>query len=485
MAQHYVAVRLAKPDTPSPLLCLVGPPGVGKTSLAWLVAAALGRVPAWVACGELSRAADVHGARSGPPGRIVGELRRVGVRNPVFILDGIDCLDEGVGVAAALREALAPMPGAAFRDRYVDLPFDLSDALFVATANRLTPVPAGLREAMTVVEVPGYTEDEKRAIAAGHLLPLQLARHGLTADQVRVTGEAVEAIVRGYTRETGVWGLADALGTVCAKVVRRRAEGDEAAAEVTPPVLAGMLGAPAPPEAKLAGRTGRPGVAVGLCWTAAGGDVLVVEASRMPGSGGLALTGRLGEMMQESAQVALSWLRANAERYGIDPAFPRDTDVHLHVSGEAPKEGASPGVTMAAALVSVFTGRPLRGGLAMTGEITLSGQVLPVGGIRDKVLAAAPLRTDARHPAPPEPPAGRRDARRRPPPHARSPLRDRHRRPAGPGAAARTDVSRAAPSSWWRSTLAPVIRIPIRSCRSMGFAIGSALTGRKRRPAWS
>ena len=224
------------------LLCLVGPPGVGKTSLAWLVAAALGRVHAWVACGELSRAADVHGARSGPPGRIVGELRRVGVRNPVFILDGIDRLDDGGGAAAALHEALAPMPGAAFRDRYVDLPFDLSDALFVATANRLTPVPAGLREAMTVVEVPGYAEAEKRAIAAGHLLPLQLARHGLTAGQVRVTEEAVDAIVRGHTRETGVWGLADAPGTVCAKVVRRRAEGDEAPAEVTPQALAGMLG---------------------------------------------------------------------------------------------------------------------------------------------------------------------------------------------------------------------------------------------------
>ena len=241
---------------------------------------------------------------------------------------------------------------------------------------------------MTVVGVPGYTEKEKRDIAAGHLLPFQLASNGLTADQVRVTDEAVDAVMRGYTREAGVWGLADTLGTVCAKVVRRRAEGDEMPVEVTPQVLAGMLGAPTPPEAKLAGRTGRPGVAVGLCWTAAGGDVLVVEAGRMPGSGRLTLTGQLGEVMQESARVALSWLRANAQRYGIDAAFSRETDVHLNLSGGVPKEGTSAGVTMAAALVSAFTGRPVRAGLAMTGEITLSGHVLPVGGIRDKVLAA-------------------------------------------------------------------------------------------------
>ncbi len=361
---------------------------MGKTSLAWLVAAALGRKHAWVACGELGRAADVHGARSGPPGRIVGELRRVGARNPVFLLDDIDHLDEAGDVAAALREALAPRPGAAFRDHYVDLDLDLSEALFVATANRLGPVPAVLRDDMTVVEVPGYTEAEKHAVATGHLLPLQLAQHGLTADQVRVSEEGVDALVRGYTREAGVWGLANVLGRVCARVVRRRAEGDDAAVEVTPQALAGMLGAPEPPEAKLAGRTGRPGVAVGLCRSAAGGDVLVVEASRMPGSGGLALTGRLGEAMQESARVALSWLRAHAERYGIDPGFPRDTDVHLHLSGEVSKEGASAGVTMAAALVSACTGRPLHAGLAMTGEITLSGDVLPVGSIRDKVLAA-------------------------------------------------------------------------------------------------
>ena len=322
----YVAVRLAKPDTPSPLLCLVGPPGVGKTSLAWLVAATLGRVHAWVACGELSRAADVHGARSGPPGRIVGELRRVGVRNPVFILDGIDCLDEGGGVAVALREALAPMPGAAFRDRYVDLPFDLSDALFVATANRLTPVPTVLRETMTVVEVPRV----RRGREARHRgrAPAAVAARATRADRRPGPGHRGKRSTPscGATpgkRGCGVWRTrwARSAPRWCAGGLR----GNEAPAEVTPQALAGMLGAPEPPEAKVAGRTGRPGVAVGLCWTAAGGDVLVVEASRMPGSGGLALTGRLGEMMQESAQVALSWLRANAARYGHRPGLPRAT----------------------------------------------------------------------------------------------------------------------------------------------------------------
>ena len=451
----YVAVRLARPDMPSPLLCLVGPSGVGKTALASLVAAALGRAHAWVDCGELGRAADVYGTRSGAPGRVVEALRRGGVRNPVCILDGIDGLDKDGAVAAALREAIAPMPGEAFRDRYVDLPFDLSEALFVAPANSLGPVPAVLREGMAVVGVPGYTETEKRAVATGHLLPFQLASYGLTAGQVRVTDEAVDAVVRGYTREAGVWGLADALGTVCAKVVRRRAEGDEASVEVTPQVLAGMLGAPAPPEAKLAGRTGRPGVAVGLCWTAAGGDVLVVEASRMPGSSGLALTGRLGEAMQESARVALSWLRANAERYGIDPAFPQDTDVHLHLSGEVPKDGASAGVTMAAALVSACTGRPLHAGLAMTGEITLSGHVLPVGGIRDKVLAAH--RCGLTCVLLPE--RNRQDVDELGgdlPPSARRPLRDHHGRPARPGPEARAG-SDAAPASGRQPVAAPVI----------------------------
>ena len=247
------------------------------------MAAALGRARAWVACAELDGATALHGARSGPPGRIVEELRRVGVRDPVFILDEINRLDEGSGVAAALLEVIAPAPGAAFRDRYVDLPFDLSEPLFVATANSIAAVPPVLREGMTLIELPGYTEGAKRIIATRHLLPLQLVHHGLTAGQVRLTDEAAGAVIRGYTREAGVWGLADALGTVCAKVLRRRAEGDEAPVEITPEALAGILGAPSDPRAQVAAHTGRPGIAVGPCRTTAGGGELVfIEVSRMP-----------------------------------------------------------------------------------------------------------------------------------------------------------------------------------------------------------
>ena len=260
----------------------------------------------------------------------------------------------------------------------------------MATANSLGSVPAVLRETMTVIELPGYTDVDKRVIAKEHLVPWQLASHGLTADQVRVTDEAIEAMIRGYTRNAGVWDLADALATVCAKVVRRRAEGDEAPVEVAPETLAGMLGPPSHRKAEVAARTGRTGVALGLSLgTMAGGDILFVEVSRMPGRGALTLTGGLGEVMQESARVALSWVRANAARYGIDPGFHRRADIHVHVqSGALRKDGASAGVAMVAAMVSALTGRVVRGDLAMTGEITLAGQVLPVAGIREKVLAA-------------------------------------------------------------------------------------------------
>ena len=293
-------------------------------------------------------------------------------------------------MAAAPLEALDSAPNAAFRDRYVDLPFDLSDALFVATATSLGRVPTMLREGMVVVELPGYTAAEKRVIAAAHLLPWQLADHGLTADQVQVTDEAMEAIISGYTRGAGVWDLADALATVCTKVVRRRAEGDEAPVEVTPQLLAGMLGPASHRKAEVADRTGRPGVALGLSVTTmVGGDVMFVEVSRMPGTGALTLTGGLGEVLQESARVALSWVRANADRYGIDPAFHRRADIHVHVQSRAArKDGALAGVAIVAAMVSALTGRVVRGDLAMTGEITLSGQVLPVAGIRERVLAA-------------------------------------------------------------------------------------------------
>ena len=357
--------------------------------LAGLLATALGRATAWVACGALANAAALLGARSGPPGRIVEELRRVGVRNPVVVLDEIDHLDETGGAAAALLDALDPAPGAAFRDRYLDLSVDLSEVLFVATATSLGPVPAMLRERMTVIELAGYTDAEKRSITTRHLLPQQLALHGLAADHVHVADEAVEALIRGYTREAGVWRLRAALGKLCAKVVRRRADGDTAVVELTPQSLAEMLGAPMHADAEVAGRTAQPGVAVGLSWSARGGAVIFVEATRMAGAGALTLTGRQGEVTQESARTALSWLRAHAEHYGLDPAFHRNTDLHLHVQADVgPIEGASAGVTMAAALVSALTGRAVRGDLAMTGEITLAGQVLPVGGIKEKVLAA-------------------------------------------------------------------------------------------------
>jgi ATP-dependent Lon protease len=395
---EYLAVRKLNPGVKGPILCFVGPPGVGKTSLAKGIAASIDRKLVRVSLGGMRDEAEIRGHRrtyiGALPGQVMQGLRRAESKNPVFILDEIDKLgmDFRGDPASALLEVLDPEQNSTFRDHYVDLPFDLSEVLFITTANVLDPIPPALRDRMEVLELPGYTEEEKLVIATEHLLGRQIENHGLTAEQVRFTPEAVHAVIRGYTREAGVRNLEREVGALCRKVARRRAEGDESPVEITVETVVEMLGAPKYLDEEVAERTKRPGVAIGLAWTPVGGDVLFVEARRMSGSGTLTLTGHLGDVMKESARAALSWLRANAARYDIDPAFYREAEVHLHVpSGAIPKDGPSAGVTMVTALVSELTGRPVRGDLAMTGEITLSGNVLPVGGIKEKVLAARRL----------------------------------------------------------------------------------------------
>ncbi len=395
---EYLAVRKLNPDVKGPILCFVGPPGVGKTSLAKSIAVSLDRKFVRVSLGGMRDEAEIRGHRrtyiGALPGQIIQGLRRAESRNPVFILDEIDKLgmDFRGDPASALLEVLDPEQNNTFRDHYLDVPFDLSEVLFITTANVLDPIPPALRDRMEVLELPGYTEDEKLVIAVEHLVGRQVPNHGLTAEQIAFTRPALRAIIRGYTREAGVRNLEREIGAVCRKVARRRAEGDTAPVEVTPETVAAMLGAPKHLDEEVAERTKTPGVALGLAWTPVGGDVLFVEARRMAGSGSLTLTGHLGDVMKESARAALSWFRAHVSRYDVDPDFYKDAEIHLHVpSGAIPKDGPSAGVTMVTALVSELTGRPVRGDLAMTGEITLSGHVLPVGGIKEKVLAARRL----------------------------------------------------------------------------------------------
>ncbi len=395
---EYLAVRKLNPDVKGPILCFVGPPGVGKTSLAKGIAASIDRKFVRVSLGGMRDEAEIRGHRrtyiGALPGQIMQGLRRAESKNPVFILDEIDKLgtDFRGDPASALLEVLDPEQNGTFRDHYVDLPFDLSEVLFITTANVLDPIPPALRDRMEVLELPGYTEEEKLVIATEHLLGRQIGNHGLTAEQVRFTEAALRAVIRGYTREAGVRNLEREIGALCRKVARRWAEGDESPVEIATETVVEMLGAPKHFDEEVAERTKRPGVAIGLAWTPVGGDVLFVEARRMSGGGALTLTGHLGDVMKESARAALSWLRANAARYEVDPAFYREAEMHLHVpSGAIPKDGPSAGVTMVAALVSELTGRSVRGDLAMTGEITLSGHVLPVGGIKEKVLAARRL----------------------------------------------------------------------------------------------
>jgi ATP-dependent Lon protease len=325
------------------------------------------------------------------PGQIVQGLRRAESKNPVFILDEIDKLgsDFRGDPSAALLEVLDPEQNNTFRDHYLDVPFDLSEVLFITTANILDPVPAALRDRMEVLEIAGYTEDEKLQIATDHLVEKQVRNHGLTPDYIQFSSDALRQVIRGYTREAGVRNLEREIGALCRKAARRRAEGDETPIAVTPEVVIQMLGAPRFLDEEMEERTKEPGVAIGLAWTPVGGEVLFVEASRMAGTGSLTLTGQLGDVMKESARAALSWLRMHAREYGIDPEFFKNAEMHVHVpSGAIPKDGPSAGVTMATAMASQLTGRPVRSEVAMTGEITLSGRVLPVGGIKEKVLAA-------------------------------------------------------------------------------------------------
>ena len=392
---EYLAVRKLNPEIKGPILCLVGPPGVGKTSLARSVAHALDRKFVRVSLGGMRDEAEIRGHRrtyiGALPGQIIQGLRRAETKNPVFILDEIDKLgsDFRGDPASALLEVLDPEQNSTFRDHYLDVPFDLSEVLFITTANVLDPVPPALRDRMEVLEIAGYTEEEKLSIARDHLVQKQIKNHGLTPEQLAITDAAVAALIRGYTREAGVRNLEREISALCRKAARRRAEGNEAPLIITPDVVVELLGAPSFLDEEMEERTKEPGVAIGLAWTPAGGDVLFIEASRMAGTGTLTLTGQLGEVMKESARAALSWFRAHAASYGAEPDFFRNAEIHLHVpAGAIPKDGPSAGVTIATALASELTRRPVRGDIAMTGEITLSGRVLPVGGIKEKVLAA-------------------------------------------------------------------------------------------------
>jgi len=392
---EYLAVRKLNPQVKGPILCFAGPPGVGKTSLARSIARSLERKFVRVSLGGMRDEAEIRGHRrtyiGALPGQIIQGLRRAESKNPVFILDEIDKLgnDFRGDPASALLEVLDPEQNVSFRDHYLDVPFDLSEVLFITTANVLDPVPPALRDRMEVLEIPGYTEEEKLAIACEHLVQKQIGNHGLTPDQLTIGDDALRLVIRGYTREAGVRNLEREIGALCRKAARRRAEGDERPLAITPEVVVALLGAPLFLDEEMEERTKEPGVAIGLAWTPAGGDVLFIEASRMTGPGVLTLTGQLGDVMKESARAALSWFRAHAATYGADPDFFKTSEIHLHVpAGAIPKDGPSAGVTMVTALASELTRRPVRGDIAMTGEITLSGRVLPVGGIKEKVLAA-------------------------------------------------------------------------------------------------
>lgn len=389
-------------DRHGAILCFVGPPGVGKTSLGASIARAMGRKFIRMSLGGIRDESEIRGFRrtyvGALPGRIVQTIRRVETHNPLIMLDEIDKLgrDFRGDPASALLEVLDPEQNVEFRDHYLDVAFDLSNVLFITTANDLEPVPGPLRDRMETIQLSGYTELEKIAIAKQYLVPRQKRENGLRPDEVEFTTEALLQIVRDYTREAGVRTLEREIGRIARKIVTQIAEGKTEKAVIRKEDVRELLGNPKfGYQTEIEERTDLPGVATGLAWTPVGGDVLFIEATRMPGSKGFQYTGQLGEVMQESAKLALSYIRAKATELGIDPKFYTDNDIHLHVpEGAVPKDGPSAGVTMAVALASLLTNRPTRSNIAMTGEITLRGKVLPVGGIKDKVLAAHRLGLD-------------------------------------------------------------------------------------------
>jgi len=393
----YLAVKKLQPGMKGPILCFLGPPGVGKTSLGKSIARALGRKFVRISLGGMHDEAEIRGHRrtyiGALPGQIIQGLRRAETNDPVFMLDEVDKLgrDFRGDPSSALMEVLDPEQNNAFRDHYLDVPFDLSKVLFIATANWIDPIPEPLRDRMEIIELAGYTEVEKVHISNKYLIPKQATEHGLkVGEQIEFTDDGVREIIHAYTREAGVRNLEREIATVTRKQARRLAEGKTDKLIVTPEIIHGALGVPRfRAEREVEDRVKRPGVSVGLVWTPAGGDIVFIEASRMRGGKQFTMTGHLGEVMQESMTAALSWVRANAERYGVDPDFFRKHDIHIHVpSGAVPKDGPSAGVAMVTALVSLLTGRPVRPRVAMTGEISLSGFVLPVGGIKEKVLGA-------------------------------------------------------------------------------------------------
>jgi ATP-dependent Lon protease len=392
---EYLAVsKLKEGDLSGPILCFVGPPGVGKTSLGQSIAKTLGRKFIRISVGGVRDEAEIRGHRrtyiGALPGTIIRALRDAETRNPVFLIDEIDKMgaDWRGDPASAMLEVLDPEQHSTFRDHYLDLPFDLSKVLFICTANQLETIPPPLLDRMDVIQLSGYTEEEKLGIAKKYLAPKQLKEHGLKRSLLTFTEKGLRTIIREYTREAGVRQLERQLAAVCRKAARRVAEGETEKMSADEKLVREWLG-PRRFVADVRKRTSEPGVATGLAVTAVGGDVLFIEATAYPGGGHLKVTGQLGEVMQESAQAAHSWVRTHGRELGIDPHWFGENDVHLHVpAGAVPKDGPSAGITMATAIASIATGKPVSDQVAMTGEITLSGQVLPIGGLREKVLAA-------------------------------------------------------------------------------------------------